>query len=115
MTITAGSVNIYAEITIPDGMTASAINRKVANNLGDATKASSALGISIMSATVSTTSTTAVSQSIANDNDPSSGNNNIGAIAGGVAGAAVIVAVLGGAYYAWKQMQQKTAVVPVSA
>ena len=114
--VTAGSVNIYAQITIPNGRTASAIHTQVANTLGDATKASTALGISVTSATVSTTSTTAVSQSIANDNDAvdksSSSRINIGTIAGGAAGGAVAVAVLGGgAYYIWKQKNAITTTV----
>jgi len=70
--VTAGSVNIYGTIIPPAGKTAAQINTAVANNLGTAAQANSALadaGVTVTSApTVETTNTDTVNQAVASDN-----------------------------------------------
>jgi len=86
--ITAASVNIDFDITTTSTAQAGFVRSSIAANLGDATSASSVLGITVVSAPTATVSTTASSGS--------DSKSNTGLIIGIAAGAGGVVLILGG-------------------
>jgi len=109
----AGSIEIYAVVTVPPGSTASAVASRVNSNLGTAAVASSTLSLVIETVALQTTTATAAEQVSINAGaslptaDGGESIVTIAAAAGGAGGGVLLLALLFLAWYCHKLHRSK--------
>lgn len=109
----AGSIEIYAVVTVPLGSTASAVASRVNSNLGTAAVASSTLGLAVETVALQTTTATAAEQVAINAGaslptaDGGESIVTIAAAAGGAGGGVLLLALLFLAWYCHKLHRSK--------